>query len=238
MLSVQLDVLFHNNLFSNTFDIEWAKKLFKIVEKLKFFINKSLEASFVIKTQNKLSLDFSSCQFNSRTSCTHSRCQNVHCFYNIRQLNLEKNLTSVSCMCVVVTFILIVNSDIVLGRIAAQFYLKRLCAYNPDHNIYWEREEEKKSSSSDWKRKNRIKSNKIDFQSNKNHLFTLQMWKLCGMWFNTCGINLEKLELHKNCCAWKVRVWIKMATQKPGEWASCILSRFEEQVMRKTHWFP
>lgn len=39
------------------------------------------------------------------------------------------------CVCVVVTFILIVNSDIVLGRIA-QFYLKRLCAYNPDH---WER---------------------------------------------------------------------------------------------------
>lgn len=39
-------------------------------------------------------------------------------------------------MCVVVTFVLIVNSDIVLGRIA-QFYLKRLCAYNSDHRNFF-----------------------------------------------------------------------------------------------------
>lgn len=35
-------------------------------------------------------------------------------------------------VCVVVTFVRIVNSDIVLGR-RKQFYLKRLCAYNSDH---------------------------------------------------------------------------------------------------------
>lgn len=64
-----------------------------------------------------------------------SRCQNgKHCFYNARQLNLEKNhICEVAySMCVVVTFSLIVNSYIVLGR-TAQFCVKRLCAYSPDH---------------------------------------------------------------------------------------------------------
>ena len=110
-----------------------------------------------------------------------------------------------------------------------QFYPKRLCAHTAQ--TIEEEEEEKKYSVVQLK----DGRNRIELISSCGKLLALHgnvlnfMWK-CNSIDET---KVKKKKLHKKCCAWEVRVWIeKMATQKPGEWASCILSRFEEQVNR------
>lgn len=159
-----------------------------------------------------------------------------HCFYRIQLIWTWRRISSVRevCyiyiyVCVVVTFVRIVNSDIVLGR-RKQFYLKRLCAYNSDHSR--EKEEEKKnffvclwvcmSLCCDWK------LYEIEIQNRKNTIILFKCWIFFFFQLRkwnvkqTVKVYTNTYKLHTNrkkyCmkiwCSTKKRVWIKNGNAK------------------------